>query len=334
MPSLHLLTKWIREYGHDPRQRPRLIGNRYLWHQIWAAVDIAMDTERALINYIFGSFPTNEGERYLRMFGVMQALFLQQEALVDLINAVYLSGTIEVNDVLKDIRAFREAGAGHPTRLNRRAGLASHSIVAGSVTKNGFDLHSFPREGGGDFEHIPVLQLAVEQRQEAFRVMSEVVNELRWLDFEDRKRFRDIKLAKVFDRVAYGFVKLLEGLRGEFVLGSWGVENFRESLNDFERLMKERGMSLGACDSTKYLYEQIEQPLEELTKFLKGETSQILSNQGAVVFARALEGSFEQLRRIAGEIDDEYASLPPDIDSGGPTARIVIEAPKRSDVET
>ena len=36
--------------------------------------------------------------------------------------------------------------------------------------------------------------------------MSEVVNELRWLDFEDRKRFRNIKLAKVFDQWHTEFV--------------------------------------------------------------------------------------------------------------------------------
>jgi len=122
---------------------------------------------------------------------------------------------------------------------------------------------------------------------------SEVVNGLRWLDFKDRKRFQDIKLVKVFDEVAYGFVKILEGLRGGFAPGSWCVEGFQKSLDDFERLMNERGMGLDACDSTK---------------------------------------SFEQLRRLAREIDDEYASVPADIDSGGPTARVVFEAPKPGDM--
>jgi hypothetical protein len=125
-------------------------------------VDIVAEADGAMTAYLFRSFPTHGGEGYLRVFGAIQAVFMQQEALADLINAFHLGGKIQLNDVMKNIREMREAGARHPTRLNRRGGLSSHSIVHNSITKDGFDLQSFPREGGDHFEHIPLLKLLLE----------------------------------------------------------------------------------------------------------------------------------------------------------------------------
>ena len=54
-------------------------------------------------------------------------------------------------------------------------------------------------------------------------------------------------------------------------------------------------MSLDACDSTKYSMNRLRQPLEELTKFLKGETFSIYRTRrggvrpGAGGFFRATE---------------------------------------------
>jgi hypothetical protein len=64
-------------------------------------------------------------------------------------------------------------------------------------------------------------------------------------------------------------------------------------------------------DWIKYLYrDEIEFPLTELRKFLYKEPSEIASSRAATVFADALRSYFDQLREIAREIDEEYASEP------------------------
>ena len=115
-----------------------------------------------------------------------------------------------------------------------------------------------------------------------------------------------------FDHVSYAFEKIFEELRRDSapVLSNWAVDHLQKSLDDFEKLLKERGLSVKAYDSIEYLYDEIEHPLTELRKFIKREPSEVQSYKSAAVFATALRTHFDELRHIAREIDEEYASEP------------------------
>src|SRR2546421_677723 len=156
MPTMRELSRWIRDYGHNPRHLSRLMSNRFIWHQLWTAMDIIDDVESAITAYVENEFPSDLGEKYLRVYGALQGLFIQQDALLDLIKAIHPARVIRLNDVLKDIREARNASVGHPTNLNRKGALSAHGIVQNSIHKNGFDLLSYP---GKMFQHIPVLEL-------------------------------------------------------------------------------------------------------------------------------------------------------------------------------
>ncbi len=94
-------------------------------------------------------------------------------------------------------------------------------------------------------------------------------------------------------------------------MGRWGVDYLRKLLPDFDKELQARGLSIESYASVKYLYrDEIEYPLTELRKFLYGEPSDIVSNRSAVVFVDALRSHFDELRDIAREIDEEYASEP------------------------
>jgi hypothetical protein len=169
--------------------------------------------------------------------------------------------------------------------------------------------------------------LIEKQRTEAVRILSEVVEDLREQEEVHRARFREVKLMAEFNQVSYAFEKIFEEIRGDSprVLGSWAVDHLRESLDDFETRLKERGVGVDSYDSIEYLYDEIEHPLTELTKFTKREPSEILSNKSAVVFAEALRTYFDQLRHIAQEIDQEYSSAPePVIPPEHPHVEMVI----------
>jgi hypothetical protein len=312
MAEMRDLSRWIRNYGHDARHLTRLIADKFVWHQLWAAMDIIDDVDSALKVYVESDFPTELGERYLRVYGALQGLFLQQDALLDLIKAIHPRKKILPNDILKDIREARNASIGHPTQLRRQGKLSAHGIVQNSMTKDGFDLLSYPEKDGKLFLHVPVLKLIDSQRTETVRILSEVVNDLRDQEEFHRQEFRDIKLVKVFDQSSYAFEKIFEESRGDAlpVLGSWAFDHLAHSLDEFGRLLAERGIGIDAYDSIKYLYEEIEHPLAELGKFLRREESEIVSRKGAVVFTDALRQHFERLRNIAGEIDEEYAGQP------------------------
>jgi hypothetical protein len=315
MPTMRELSRWIRDYGQDARHLQRLIADRFVWHQLWAAMDIIDDVDSAMDAYLDNEFPTDTGERYLRIYGAMQGLFLQQDALSDLIKAIHPAKEIRRNDVLKEIREARHASVGHPTRLERKGQLSTHGIVQNSMSKDGFDLLSYPEQDGKVFQQVPVRELIEKQRAETVRILTEVVTDLREQEEAHRAQFRDTKLVKTFDQASYAFEKIFEETRRDSmpILSRWAIGQLQKSLNDFAESLKQRGISVDTYDSIEYLYKDIAHPLAELKKFILRESSEILSDKSAVVFATALQGYFDRLRHIAGEIDEEYATGPPPI---------------------
>jgi hypothetical protein len=315
MATLYDLIRWVRNYVGDPHHQPRLMADEFCWHQLCVAMDTIEDTDCAVTAYVDHEFPTDTGEKYLRIYGILQGLFVQQDALVELINAIRPVKNIHprdlLSDMLIDVRGARNKSVGHPVKLGRKA-FSTHAIVQHSMRKDGFELVSYPKRSGQIFQSVPVMELIEKQRAETFRILSEVVEDLRAQEEAHRAKIRGVKLMGVFDQAGYAFEKIFEELRRDSapVMGTWGVGHLRTSLDNFEKLLNERGLKLDSYDSVKYLYDEIEHPLTELRKFLNREESEVLSNRSAIVFAEALQSHFDELRHIAGEIDEEYASEP------------------------
>src|ERR1700737_5015692 len=103
MQTMRELSTWIRSYGDDARHKVCLFADRFVWHQLWTAMDIIDDVDSALTAYLDNEFPDDTGEKYLRIYGALQGLFIQQDALLDLIRAIHPAKGIRLNDVLKGI---------------------------------------------------------------------------------------------------------------------------------------------------------------------------------------------------------------------------------------
>jgi hypothetical protein len=297
------------------------MADEFGWHQLCAAMDIVEDTEQAIDAYIENDFPSHVGEKYLRIYGILQGLYLQQDALVELIDAIRPTKSIKPRDVLteelKQVRFVRNAAVGHPAKHGRNAPFSTHAIVQHSMGKDGFSLHSYPPKTGKSFQDISVMKLIEKQRAETTLILTEVIEELREREKSDREQFREVKLAETFHLVGYAFEKINEELYGKSMgaLSTWGVDHLRESLAQFEKELQSRGLSVESFASVKYLYrDEIEYPLTELRKFLYGEASETASRKGALVYSDALRSYFDELRQLAQEIDQEYASEPQPIE--------------------
>ena len=166
------------------------MSDEFSWYQLCTALDTVDDTEEAMSAYEGNEFPSSNGERYLRIYGVLQAMFVQQDSLHDLIRVVHPSTNINVKDLLKDVRRARNASVGHPTSLGRGTTLSTHAIVQMSMHKDGFELLSYPKTTDRLFELIPVLDLIKKQRNEAVRILSEVIEDLRKQEEVHRSAFR------------------------------------------------------------------------------------------------------------------------------------------------
>jgi hypothetical protein len=123
-------------------------------------------------------------------------------------------------------------------------------------------------------------------------------------------QFPEAKLRKAFDEVSYSFEKILGEVRGDsnLVLAKQAVNQLQ--ISQFENLLKEGGVTVGSCDSIKYLYREIEHPLSELRRYFMREPSEILTDKAGVVYVNALKASFRRLMDIADEMDEGHSSIP------------------------
>jgi len=112
----------IRNFIDEPRRQYVLSKNRALWSQCWSCLDVIEDSELAVVAYSAGEFGTSVGARYLAVYGLLQALFLQQDAVINLCESLGLPETIDNHLRLKEIREIRSDSIGHPTKRSRKKG--------------------------------------------------------------------------------------------------------------------------------------------------------------------------------------------------------------------
>jgi hypothetical protein len=107
----------IRDYlTLDTRIRRRYTRNRRSWNIVVAALDALGDSELALAAYLNGR-PSSDGEAYLRLYGVLQAVIVEQDAISHLTDELAKKGTASSlldRGKFKAIRRLRIKVAGHP----------------------------------------------------------------------------------------------------------------------------------------------------------------------------------------------------------------------------
>src|ERR1700730_12784491 len=99
------------------------------------------------------------------------------------------------------------------------------------MTKDGFDLHSYPPPDDKVFTHVSVRDLIEKQRAETIRILSEVVNDLIEQENAHRDKFRGIKLVNAFAQDSYAFGKIFEDVRRDStpIMSRWGVDHLQKS---------------------------------------------------------------------------------------------------------
>lgn len=108
----------IRDFINTGRNQVRLLPERSAWNQICSSLDVIGDTTLSIGDYVAATFPTTPGLQYIYTYGLLQALFLQQDAIRHLAEAFELDHT--PSERLLKIRELRNSAIGHPTKQNIR----------------------------------------------------------------------------------------------------------------------------------------------------------------------------------------------------------------------
>ncbi len=137
---------FVFEYGRREREK---------WRMFYGAMDALLDAGTAAASY-GSAVTTNEPAKLLACYGFLQALYVQQDAVIALSRAVGLGWHPNDDKRLKEIRDARNRLTGHPALAGEHEKprrLSSAIIPYVDITQSGFRGHVYYDDG---FEDIKV----------------------------------------------------------------------------------------------------------------------------------------------------------------------------------
>jgi hypothetical protein len=81
------LVSWVRDFIQHPRRLGPLIEDEPGWNVLTSAMDLISDTEEAIESYL-ANRDEAVGCRYLVLYGVLQAMYMQEDALEGLVRVL------------------------------------------------------------------------------------------------------------------------------------------------------------------------------------------------------------------------------------------------------
>jgi len=307
----------IRDFINEPRRRRYILSkDRALWHQCCSCLDVIEDSELAIAAYSAREFGASGGAHYLAVYGLLQALFLQQDAVINLCESLGIPETIDNYPRLREIRETRSDSIGHPTKRNRKqARLTSwHHIVRSTLSSKGFELLSHYSDGKSECKSVSVPDLIADQREYLSDIINAVKDKLEKQEVAHKERFRMEKLVSFFpDALDYSLRKILETteMREDVVPGEASLQQVKQAIQSFKGALEKRGIDLETYDSIKHVYDLLEYPLGELENFFLGVKIGRQSNineKTAYIFAFFVGKKVAELKQMAQELDEYYSS--------------------------
>jgi hypothetical protein len=313
---MHEYTERIREFTNKTEKQYVLLKNHDLWSQLCSCLDVIEDSQLAIDAYSTKESGRSNGANYLALYGLLQSLFLQQDAVDNLCESLKIPETISNYPRLKEIREIRNDSIGHPTKRNRRKDKSTsyHFISQPSLCSNSFKLLSCYSDGENEFKDITISDLIVDQKEYISKILQLIMAKLEYEEKAHKEKFRMEKLVSVFpSHLHYDLTKLREGTRKNerAPQGEISVQIIRRTLLDFQQALAKRGIELDTYDSIKYLYEVIEYPLHKLEVFFQGVNrakEPNIDEKAAYIFADFVTRKIEELIQIAEGIDKDYSS--------------------------
>lgn len=311
--SIVELESKVRDRINSGRKQHELLGRAADWNKLCSALDIVGDTELALDSYLNQPRIDDTGLCYLHVYGALQLLQTQQDAVAHICSALGIKA--QSSPKLPHIREIRSSSVAHPAAQKEDKATKSNFIVRSSISQYGFTLMTvYSDETPYSERSISIPSLVTEQRSTLRGVLEEVLAKMDEAEMKHRSEHRDEKLQDVFpDTLSYYFSKIFEAIHNStyFPLGEMHVDLVAECLESLKQLLEQRG-EWGIYDSVNYEYELLEYPLAELKAFFANRGSSKLNEKDAYIFCAFVKEQIKTLQQIAREIDDEYSKHPAD----------------------
>jgi hypothetical protein len=299
----------IREICNHPWKRELVFQDKIIWNRLWASLDVIEDSQIAIDDYSNLSEFSSSEKGYLYVYGILQALYLQQDALCNLNKALFGRGIDFKSEhpKLYNIREIRNNSVGHPT--GRGDGKSFHGISRMTIEKKGFQMmSSFPKsDGEDDFEDVNILSCIATQNELLNEILNNTMEKLKSEFDSHMNKFKEKKLIDIVPTtIDYHFSKLYEEYVDLFPVVKINFEMIFKIYNSIKQGIIDRYSSLSALPGIEQNTKTLDYIFERLNRdLIKDRIEDEIELQ---IFIDALKSHFNELKSMIIEIDEEFSS--------------------------
>ncbi len=291
-------------------KREQLFSKKEKWFQFWVSIDTIKDTNEAIEFYKslddFNAF--NGG--YLYLYGLLQSLFLQQDAIKYLSKSL-LGIEIKINknnnyDLFK-IRELRNSSIGHPT--NRNNGISFHFISRPTVNKKGFTMineYKILSKHDG-FNEVEILSIIDIQDKLIHSILKDIKNKLEDEIEEHKEKFKGKLLSDFFSETIFNSFVILKSYQIYHNRYLFEYKYLSKSFLRIKQELETRYGNLEYYEDLKQIIYTIDSLFERIDRILNNE---IKDELGFRLIIENLESYFYKLQEIAVETDKEFQLKP------------------------
>ncbi|MBI2053690.1 MAG: hypothetical protein HYT41_03010 [Candidatus Sungbacteria bacterium] len=159
-------------------------------------MDMVEDSQSAIDSFGEEEKEPSKGQVYLEIFGLLQALFLQQDAALNLAESLQFEVTIDDYPRLNETREIRNNAAGHPTKRSV-PGKPPHSwnfIIQHSMGYKSFEVLCWHAPEGHTNISVQTKEIVSDQRKYIIEILRKTYDEIRRRDNEYKAKFKMKKI--------------------------------------------------------------------------------------------------------------------------------------------
>ena len=309
MKEKHILNN-IVELSDFLWKREQLFSKKEKWFQFWVSIDTINDANEAIEFYkSLNNFDAFNGG-YLYLYGLLQALFLQQDAIKYLSKSL-LGIEIKINknnnyDLFK-IRELRNSSIGHPT--NRNNSTSFHFISRPTVNKNGFTMineyKNLSKHDG--FNEVEILSIIDIQDKLIYGILKDIKTKLEDEIEEHKEKFKGKLLSDFFSESIFNSFVILKSFR---IYPNRYLFEYKYIKNTFSKIREEFKVRYGNFEYYEDL-KQIIYTIDSLFERIDRITNNNIEDKlGFRLIIENLENHFYKLQEIAVETDKEFQLKP------------------------
>lgn len=307
--NIYGIEQKIRVLIREPPVFKTLAGEPSKFNRVCSALDVIGDTCVAIKEYNDIASNCSLQFHYLTTYGVLQVLQVQQNAVQDLADT--LNVRLNSNKKLDRIRRIRARTVGHPTRGKVDKVDISGFISRMSLTLRGFDLLTMHSDGKYIIERVNLAELIHQQSEEVAKQLIYVEETLKAEQEQHRAMYRDTKLTEILHpTIPYMLSKAYEALNHEdhIPVARAGLQTTKNCLVKLRKKIEER--DIYQKQTLDNWFNDAFYAIDKLLCDLTDSGWDRLNKYDVQIYTTYLEHKYDELRRIAAEIDEEYERYP------------------------